>query len=445
MNTSDIPSSGPWLPDAISQAGQFADPVFDRVYALGILAFLVIVFPFMVKVFRNWKRTTLEGQVAQPEDHVILQSVVFLFPLLFLSGIYFVGAKGFASQNVEPSASMEIYVDQTEEGWQWTYREDSQKVPLSTNAIVGKKEAADGKKPLEATVPSETPVKLILSAKTDTHFSIPNMRVKTDISKGETASVWFEASETAAAHGYPYLAVSRDDNNQVVKSQGAMHVVAADSFDTWVREASGGPTVARGEGVYNRICVACHSVDGSRKVGPTFQALWGRSSPLESGGTVIVDEAYFRKSMLQPNADIVKGYAAAMPVQALPEADVKSLIMFIQNIPTSGGAAAAAPVEDPTATSEPSIENGKTLYTNVCAACHSTDGSKRVGPSFAGIWGRESQLESGKTAIVDEAYFKTSVLEPNKDIVKGYPAAMPAQNYNDNQLQSLIMYLKTLK
>jgi cytochrome c oxidase subunit II len=436
----EIPGDGPWLPDAVTQAAVASEGVFDRIYFLGVATFLVIVFPMVWRVLRNWSKSSLESDASQPDDHIILQSLVLLFPILFLSGIYFVGVDGFASQRIMPVDAMEIYVEQTDQGWEWTYREDSKKIPLSTAAVVGKPVTDPSKKAHVPTVPSQRAVKLVLSAKKDTHFAIPNMRVKTDVPKGGDASVWFEADAHGDSQTYPFVAISGDSSHT-----GQLAITAANNFDTWVRDASGGPTIARGEGVYNKICVACHSVDGSRKVGPSFQALWGRQSQMESGAAIIVDETYFRRSMLQPNLDVVKGYAPAMPVQQLPEADIQSLMLFIQNIPASGAANQAAPKEDPTATAEPSVANGEQIYKNVCIACHSLDGSKVIGPTFKGIWGRNSVMESGKTIVVDDAYFKSSILEPMKDVVKGYPPAMPPQQFNDNQFQSLIMFVKTLK
>lgn len=437
----DIPSDGVWLPDALSQAAQITDSVFERIYWLGIVAFVVIVVPMLVRVIVDWKRAVLDGENPQPENHIILQSVILLFPALFLSGIYFVGAGGYAQQRIMPYDTMEIYVEQNANGWKWTYREDSQREPLGTPAVVGGQSEGKTKKANQITVPSGRAVKLVLKAQENTHFSIPNFRVKTHITKEQDSSVWFEANAETSEISYPFLTISEDKTHS-----GQIRVASQLDFDVWVREASGGPTVARGEGTYNKVCIACHSLDGSRKVGPSFQGLWGRASQMESGATIIVDEAYIRRSLLQPNADVVKGYVPAMPPQALPEADLQSLILFIQSIKAGdGSAAAAAPKEDPTATAEPSAENGETIYKSVCIACHSLDGSKVVGPSFKGLWGRNSALESGASVVVDEAYFRTSISDPTKDVVKGFPPAMPPQQFNDNQIKSLVMFVKTLK
>lgn len=93
-------------------------------------------------------------------------------------------------------------------------------------------------------------------------------------------------------------------------------------------------------------------------------------------------------------------------------------------------------------------EYGQILYTKKnCFTCHSTDGSKIVGPSFKGIFGRQEALESGATVTVDENYIRESILEPNAKIVKGYPASMPTYKgtLKDKEIDALIAYLKSVK
>jgi mono/diheme cytochrome c family protein len=76
-------------------------------------------------------------------------------------------------------------------------------------------------------------------------------------------------------------------------------------------------------------CVACHSLDGSRLVGPSFKGLAGRTEST-SAGDVVADDAYLKESMLQPLAKVVTGYPPAMPPQVLNDVEVGSLILFIK-------------------------------------------------------------------------------------------------------------------
>lgn len=90
----------------------------------------------------------------------------------------------------------------------------------------------------------------------------------------------------------------------------------------------------------------------------------------------------------------------------------------------------------------------KLVKTNGCVACHSMDGSKLVGPSFKGLYGKEHVvLEDGKevTVVADDDYIRHSITNPNAQVVKGYGALMPAQNLKDDEIDAVISYLKTLE
>jgi cytochrome c oxidase subunit 2 len=85
-----------------------------------------------------------------------------------------------------------------------------------------------------------------------------------------------------------------------------------------------------------------------------------------------------------------------------------------------------------------------------CKACHSTDGSQLVGPTVKGLFGKTVMvLTEGKERQVkaDEVYLRKSLLEPNADIVKGFPPIMPSQKglLTERETNEIIQYLKGLK
>jgi cytochrome c oxidase subunit 2 len=80
-----------------------------------------------------------------------------------------------------------------------------------------------------------------------------------------------------------------------------------------------------------------------------------------------------------------------------------------------------------------------------CAACHSLDGSASVGPTMKGIFGRTVALADGSTKVADAHYLEEAIREPGKEIVGGFPPAMPEQPFSDAELQALVAYLETVK
>ena len=97
-----------------------------------------------------------------------------------------------------------------------------------------------------------------------------------------------------------------------------------------VEEASG--DAAAGEGLWQAQCMACHSIDGSEGLGPTWQGLWMSDVTLEDGSTVTADEAYITESILEPNAKVHEGFMPVMPEFNLSDDEIANVIAFIQTL-----------------------------------------------------------------------------------------------------------------
>lgn len=98
----------------------------------------------------------------------------------------------------------------------------------------------------------------------------------------------------------------------------------------------------------------------------------------------------------------------------------------------------------------PGAEGEAIMRTQGCFACHSTDGSKIIGPSYLNLFGeQQTVVRDGKDVIitVDEAYVNKAVFDPNSEIVKGYPRNL-MQSYKglltNEDVLKIIDYLKTL-
>ncbi len=106
------------------------------------------------------------------------------------------------------------------------------------------------------------------------------------------------------------------------------------------------------------------------------------------------------------------------------------------------GAAPDAPAKPAFAVDAAKAEQGKALFASkTCSACHSIDGSKLVGPTMKGIWGRKEIMADGSEIIVDQAYFTESVKQPNAKVVKDYPPAMPPLPMTDAEIEAILHYV----
>lgn len=86
---------------------------------------------------------------------------------------------------------------------------------------------------------------------------------------------------------------------------------------------------------------------------------------------------------------------------------------------------------------------------NGCFGCHSVDGKDGVGPTWKGLYGSEKTLVSGEKIMVEEDYLYEAIVNPNSQIVLGFPANVMAQNYSelftDEELNNMIAFIKSLE
>lgn len=83
-----------------------------------------------------------------------------------------------------------------------------------------------------------------------------------------------------------------------------------------------------------------------------------------------------------------------------------------------------------------------------CLACHTTDGSEGVGPTWQGVFGEQVTLSDGSTVTADEAYLRESIRDPGAKIVQGYQNIMPpdiAKDMSEEQVNDVIAFIESLK
>ncbi|HEX4983703.1 MAG TPA: cytochrome c [Ilumatobacteraceae bacterium] len=104
--------------------------------------------------------------------------------------------------------------------------------------------------------------------------------------------------------------------------------------------ACGGSTVAElspeaenGRRIANlKGCASCHAADGSGGVGPKFVGLYGSNVTLSDGSTIVADDAYLRRSITEPAAELVEGYTLTMPVGNLSDDELEAVLVYIREL-----------------------------------------------------------------------------------------------------------------
>ena len=245
------------------------------------------------------------------------------------------------------------------------------------------------------------------------------------------------------------------------------HVVveSAITYDTWLNQQPTfastkatiitDPLIKKGQQASQvNGCLGCHSIDGSKMLGPTWKDMIGKTEELADGTKVIVDQNYIIESITQPNAKIVKGYPAIMPAANLSSDDIKALIIYMQSlsIPTDKQTSKLEVNTqlntqlDQTSNHQQLAKQGhKIALQRGCVACHSTDGSNGVGPSWTGLYGSSRELKDGSTLVADDTYLANSINQPNSQIVEGYNPIMPPLKLSQLEIDALIAFIKENK
>ncbi len=85
--------------------------------------------------------------------------------------------------------------------------------------------------------------------------------------------------------------------------------------------------------IENEGCAACHGGDGRGVVGPRLAGLIGSEVEMDDGTTLIADEAYIRRSIMEPEADLRAGFSVRMPVNTLTDEEIDDVIAYLRELP----------------------------------------------------------------------------------------------------------------
>ena len=77
-------------------------------------------------------------------------------------------------------------------------------------------------------------------------------------------------------------------------------------------------------------CISCHTASGNQSEGPTWKGIYAQPVALADGTTVTVDDAYLKRSITDPSAQIVAGFNSKMPTVAMTDAEIAAMTAYIK-------------------------------------------------------------------------------------------------------------------
>jgi cytochrome c oxidase subunit 2 len=217
--------------------------------------------------------------------------------------MFFYGFTSFKFLRTAPPDSMNVKVTARQWSWLFTYE--------------------NGRKSTDLVVPQGKNLALNMKSVDVIHgFFIPAYRIKQDVLPSMTTHVWFKATDLGTFD----ILCTQYCGLQHSKMLSQVFVVPPADFDKWYAgEDVDIPGLTsqeeKNEGVGVALlrqygCLDCHSLDGSRRVGPTFKGLSGSTVEVLTRGkkrSLVADQAYLISSIVNPGADIVAGFSDIMP------------------------------------------------------------------------------------------------------------------------------------
>jgi cytochrome c oxidase subunit 2 len=116
---------------------------------------------------------------------------------------------------------------------------------------------------------------------------------------------------------------------------GTITALKPEDYQAWTAGSTSGASLAQnGERLYASLgCNSCHSGQADAR-GPNLEAVYGAKLQLANGGTVTVDDAFLRDTILNPSMHVTAGYAPIMPTYQgqLSEEGLIDLVEYIKKL-----------------------------------------------------------------------------------------------------------------
>lgn len=306
-------------PETASTGARDVDLVYLSLLALA--AFFVILIGLLALGYGVKYRAGSDAHRGGPIKHAVYVELTWIVvPLVITIGVFLFGASVYLESVSPPSGARSVYV--VGKQWMWKVLHPAGRQEIN-----------------ELHVPAGEPVKLLMTSQDVIHsFFVPALRKKQDVLPNRYTTMWFTPSEP----GTYDLFCAEYCGAQHALMRGKLVVLSKPDFQTWLaeepaiveRNRAAGTEAARPP--FEALgCAECH-VDGRPEECPPLEGLFGSRVTLRGGGSAVVDESYLRRSILEPNAEIVEGYDApsAMPSyqNQLSERQVMQLIEYIKSL-----------------------------------------------------------------------------------------------------------------
>lgn len=276
------------------------------------LAITGVMLYFMIK----YRRRSEDQPTTYITHNATLETVWTVVPTLVCIFVFIYGFLYYEEMRTPPTNAIEVGVEGYQWGWNFEYS-------------TGKRSSA------ELVIPLGKPVRLIMRSKDVNHsFFIPSMRVKEDVLASTYSYLWFTPTK---AGEYPIFCTEYC-GTQHSAMLATLKVVQPEVYEDFINDRAQEKLtpVELGKKLFSQKgCVACHSIDGSAKVCPTLQKLFGQEREFVDGSKTKADENYFESSMLNPNGQIVKGFQPNMMPSfkgQLSDEELAGLIAYLKTL-----------------------------------------------------------------------------------------------------------------
>lgn len=291
------------------------DSLFNFINEVSLVIFLGVILSMIYFAIR-YRRKSEKEKTPLITHNNILEITWSVIPLLLTFIVFGWGYSGWLNLKTVPDDSYEIHV--TGFKWSWSVKYDNGSQTIN-----------------EIHVPRGTPIKLVMQSRDVLHsFFVPEYRIKHDVLPNRYTYVWFQAEEVGESQVFctEYCGTSHSD----MLAKVIVH--EPKDFEKWLEENGGGPIgtpIEQGEQIVSlQGCYACHSVDGTDIIGPSFKQIWGRNRNLIDGSIITIDENYIRESILYPGEKIAEGYENVMtPYEGrISDEEITNIIEYLKTI-----------------------------------------------------------------------------------------------------------------